>query len=220
MGRRTPPLSAFTAEERAIIRTLRTPVQVQRFLRALPYNWEREGRTLRSFRGVMRHGEAHCLEAVLAAATILEHHGYPPLVLDLESEDHLDHVLFLFRHRGRWGAIGRSRDPGLHGRKPAFPTVRDLALSYVDPYVDGSGRITGYGVGDLDELVRGNWRLSERNVWEVERALIRVPHRPLHTSDRRHQRMLRRFLAFKESGRRFTGRVLRELYGPAVERWM
>lgn len=130
-------------------------MQVQRFLRALPYNWERGGRTLRTFRGVIRHGEAHCLEAILAAAVILDQHGYPPLVLDLESEDRLDHVLFLFRHRGRWGAIGRSRDPGLHGRKPAFRTVRDLALSYVDPYVDGSGRITGYGVGDLDELVRG-----------------------------------------------------------------
>lgn len=220
MGRRTPPLSAFTSRERAVIGAHETPVQVQRFLRTLPYNWERGRRTLRTFRGVIRHGEAHCLEAVLAAAVILEQHGYPPLVLDLESEDHLDHVLFVFRQRGRWGAIGRSRDPGLHGRRPVFRTVRDLAFSYVDPYVDGSGRITGYGVGDLDALVRGDWRLSERNVWEVERALIRMPHRPLRTSDRRHQRMLRRFLALKESGRPFTARVVRELYGPAVERWM
>lgn len=221
MRRRTPPLSALTSRERAIVLAQRTPVQVQRWLRALPYNWERAGETLRTFRGVVRHGEANCLEAVLAAAAVLDQHGYPPLVLDLESKDRLDHVLCLFRRRGRWGTIGKSRDPGLHGRRPVFRTVRELALSYVDPYVDGSGRIVRYGVADLDELVRGDWRLGQHNVWEVERKLIRMPHRPLHTSDRRHQRMLRRFLVFKQSaGRRFTPRALRELYGPAVKWWL
>ena len=202
------------------MRSHRTPVQVQRFLRATPYNWERGGETLRTFRGVVQHGEAHCLEAVLVAAAILEQHGYPALVLDLESEDRLDHVLFLFRRRGLWGSVARSRDVGLHARKPVFRTVRHLALSYVDPYVDGSGRIIGYGVGNLDELVRGDWRLSERSVWDVERALLAMSHRPLRTSDRRHQQMLRRFMAFKEGGRRFTPRAVRELYGAAVQRWM
>ena len=67
---------------------------------------------------------------MLAAATILEHHGYPPLLMDLESKDQLDHVLFLFRRRGRFGAVARSRDPGLHGRKPVFRSVRALVTSY------------------------------------------------------------------------------------------
>jgi hypothetical protein len=213
MRPRTPPLSAFTVRERRIVRAHRTPREVQRFLRALPYNREREGETLRTFRGVVRHREAHCLEAVLAAATILEQHGHRPLVLDLESEDRLDHVLFLYRWRGRWGSIGRSRDPGLHGRKPVFRTVRDLAMSYVDPYVDGSGRIVGYGVAEMNEVVRGDWRLSDHNVWEVERALIRMPHHRLRTSDRRHEKMLRRFLAFKRSGRPPTRAALTRLYG-------
>jgi len=220
MHRRTPPPSRLTRKELAVVRAHRTPLQVQRYLRALPYNWEPGGETLRSFRGVVGHGEAHCLEAVLAAAAILDQHGYPPLVLDLESEDELDHVLFLFRLGGRWGSIGRSRDAGLHGRKPVFRSVRDLALSYVDAYVDGSGRITGYGVGDLDALVRGDWRLATHNVWEVERALLRMPHRPLKTSDRRHEAMLQKFTAFKESGAPLTPRALRQLYGPRVERWM
>ncbi|HVF51124.1 MAG TPA: hypothetical protein VNA19_13600, partial [Pyrinomonadaceae bacterium] len=76
-----PTREAFTAREREIIETHRTPAQVQRYLRSLPYNWEREGRTIRSFREVVRHGTAHCLEAALAAALILEQHGYPPLLL-------------------------------------------------------------------------------------------------------------------------------------------
>jgi len=171
---------------------------VQQFLRALPYNWEKKGETLRTFRGVVRRWQAHCLEAALTAAMILEQHGYPPLLLDLESRDMLDHVLFLFRHRGRYGTVARSRDAGLHGRKPVFRTLRQLVMSYVDPYVDGSGRITGYGVFDLRSLRRCDWRLSRRNVWAVVRALIKLPHKKLRTSDRRYRAVLRQFQTFKK----------------------
>src|SRR6266581_2436423 len=66
----------------------------------------------------------------LFAAVVLEQHGYPPLVLSFESIDELDHVIFVYRKKGRWGSIARSRDPGLHGRKPLFATPRALALSY------------------------------------------------------------------------------------------
>ncbi len=189
-----PDLSRLTATERRIVKSCRTPRQVQRWLRSVPYNWDV---SVRTFRGVVAHGRVNCLEAVLSAATILEYHGRPPLVLDLESRDGLDHVLYLFRDRGRWGSIGRSRDPGLHGRKPVFHRVRDLVYSYVDPYVDGSGRIVGYGVFDLDDLTRADWRLGETNVWSVERALIERPHTTLRTSDRRYRRALYRYRAFR-----------------------
>jgi hypothetical protein len=195
---RNPKWEEFLPAERAIIRKYRTPRQVQEFLRSLPYNWEKEGETLRTFRGVVGHGSAHCLEAALTAAAILEQHGFPPLLLDLESQDRLDHVLFLFRRRGRWGTVARSRDYGLHGRKPVFRTVRQLVMSYVDPYVDNTARITGYGVADLRTSVKGDWRLSSRNVWEVERALISMPHKKLKSSDRRYELALRRFIAFRE----------------------
>ena len=190
----------FTARERALIARLRTPGQVQRYLNALPYNMEPPpGRaTLRSLRGVVRHHTAHCLEAALAAAVVLEQHGYPPLVLSFESIDHLDHVLFVYQHRGRWGSIGRSRDPGLHGRKPVFRTARDLALSYVDPYIDYTGRITGYAVVDLRVLGDYDWRLSEQNVWKVERMLLEYPHRPIRSSHRRINELRKRYKAFKK----------------------
>lgn len=192
----------FTARERAIIRHCRTPEAVQRYLNALPYNDEPPpgGATLRSFRGVVAHGVAHCMEAALTAATILEQHGYPPLVLSFESIDHLDHVLFVYRRRGRWGSIGRSRDPGLHGRKPVFRTARALALSYVEPYIDYHGRITGYTVVDLRDLLGDyDWRLSERNVWKAERVLLEAPHRPLASSDTRIDRLRRRYIAFRKA---------------------
>jgi len=72
-------------------------------------------------------------------------------------------------------------------------------MSYVDPYVDGSGRIGGFGVLDLRSLRHADWRLSARNVWAIERALIAMPHQKLKTSDRRYQAMLRQYLAFRKA---------------------
>jgi hypothetical protein len=193
-----PKLSDFTPAERRIISRLRTPSAVQRYLNDLPYNNEPGGATLRSFRGVVRHGSAHCLEAALSAAVILEQHGYPPLVLSFESSDHLDHVLFVYRTATGWGSVARSRDPGLHGRKPVFTTPRNLALSYVDPYVDFSGRITAYEVVDLAAMGDYDWRLSPRNVWKVERVLLDWPHRAIRTSNRRIATLRARYRAFRK----------------------
>jgi hypothetical protein len=195
----SPGREAFTKAEWELIERLRTPRQVQRYLRTIPYNWELEGGTLRSFREVVKLNTAHCLEAALAAAVILEQHGYPPLLLSFESKDLLDHVLFAFQERGLWGAIGRSRDLGLHGRKPRFRSVRDLAWSYFDTYVDYTGRILGYAVTNLYELGGYDWRFSPRNMWKIENYLREVPHKPLPSSDSRYERLLRRYKEFRES---------------------
>ena len=212
----SPPSLACTPPERRLIERLRTPADVQRFLNALPYNTEPPPgqATLRSFRGVVGHQTAHCLEAVLTAAVVLEQHGYPPLALSFESVDELDHVLFVYRHRGRWGSVARSRDPGLHGRKPVFRTTRALALSYVEPYVDFTGRITGYAVVDLRVLDRYDWRLSERNVWKVERVLLDYPHRRIHTPDHRIEGWRARYRGFMT---RFPDR--KPMFFEGRERW-
>ena len=210
----SPTSFAFTPRERRLLARLRTPMDVQRWLNALPYNAEVGGETLRSFRGVVRHGTVHCLEAALAAAVALEPHGYPPLVLSFESVDQLDHVIYVYRRRGLWGSVARSRDPGLHGRKPVFRTARALALSYVDPYVDFTGRITGYAVVDLRTTLGGyDWRLSQRNVWKVEQVLIDYPHRDIVTSDARIDRLRAWYFRY----RRLHGRKPVEYRGR--ERW-
>ncbi len=211
-----PPRSAFTSRERRLIARLRTPLQVQRYLNRLPYNIEPPpGRaTLRSFRGVVHHGSAHCLEAALFAAVVLEQHGYPPLVLSLESFDELDHVIFVYRRGGRWGSVARSRDPGLHGRRPVFASPRALALSYVDPYVDHSGHLTGWAVVDLRTLGTYDWRLAPTNLWKVERTLLEHRHRRIKTSRARIRRLRVRYKRFREAN---GGR--KPLYYRGRERW-
>ena len=220
----------FTPAERRLIARLRTPLAVQQYLNALPYNTEPPpGRaTLRSFRGVVRHHTAHCLEAALFAATVLEQHGYPPLVISFESIDELDHVIFVYQKRGResfrengvgcnfrgdggrklhptpfsrphfWGSVARSRDPGLHGRKPVFATPRALAASYLDTYVDLTGRIEAFALVDLRVMGNYDWRLSERNVWKVERMLLDTKHQALRMPDSRFHDFRTRYRAFKD----------------------
>jgi hypothetical protein len=195
----TPPDLPCTPAERRLIATLRTPAAVQHWLNDLPYNNETGGETLRSFRGVVERGTAHCLEAALSAAVILEQHRYPPLVLSFESIDVLDHVIFVYRGPQGWGSVARSRDPGLHGRKPLFATPRALALSYFEGYIDFTGRIKAYGVADLRTLDPYDWRLSRKNVWKVEQFLIDWPHRPIASSDERAERMRRKYRAFHEA---------------------
>lgn len=191
-----PTKTDFTKREWEIVQSHRTPERAQQFLRSIPYNRELDGETCYSFRRVLRENRAHCLEGTLAAAVILEQHGYPPVVVSIESQDKLDHVLLLFKRNGRLGSVARSRDIGLHGRKPVFRTVRDLVMSYFEPYIDHTGRITGYAVASLYELGSYDWRFSMRNVRKVEHYLQDIPHRPLFSSEARYEKARRRYLEF------------------------
>jgi hypothetical protein len=193
-----PSRDAFTAKELKLIQSLRKPQAVQRWLTAMPYNWEQSGGTMRSFREVVKRNEAHCLEAAVAAAVILEQHHYPPLLLDIESIDLLDHVIFVYQEKGKWGSIARSRDLGLHGRKPLFQNLRQLIWSYFDPYIDMTGRIKGYGLTSLYDLGNYDWRFSSKNMHKIEDHLRAIPHQKLISSDRRYEYWHERYKEYKK----------------------
>ena len=173
-----------------LAKRLRTPKSVQRFLRAFPYN---DKETMRSAASAITRGSAHCFEAAFIAAAILELNGYPPLIVSIESKDSLDHVIFVFKAKGRWGSVGRSRDQGLHGRPPIFRSIRDLVWSYFDPFVDQAGRITGFQLAHLDQT-KSDWRCSKSAVWKAERYLIELKHIALPSSDRRYQKLHKNYL--------------------------
>ena len=197
----TPARSEFTPAERRVIDRLTTPEKVQRYLNRLAYNTEPPpgGPQQRTFRSVIATRTAHCLEAALTATVILEQHGYPPTVMSLESEDGLDHVIFVYKTRTGWGSVARSRDPGLHGRKPVFRSLREMALTYFEPYIDTTGRLQAYGMVDLRVLGNYNWRLSSGHVWKVERLLYEIPHVKIKSSEVRVERLRRRYFAFRRA---------------------
>ncbi len=87
--------------------------------------------------------------------------------------------------------------------------------SYVPPFIDWAGRIVGYGVYDLRDLQRCDWRLSERNVWAVERALNGNRGHRLATADDDFRRWRVRFLRFCD---RHPGKKPLDYHGR--DRWM
>lgn len=187
-------LSIHPKKVQVLIRRLRTPAQVQSWLHTLQYNPKD---TMRTLPNVVQSRKAHCLEAALSAAAILEHHGYPPLILDLKSTDRLDHTLFVYQRRGRFGTVGISRDIGLTGRKPVYKNIYTLAMSYTAPYIDAKACLTKYGVFDLRQT-SVDWRASAKNVWAVEKEIDGVPHRPLRLSGAFVQRWRKKYTVFRK----------------------
>jgi len=95
-----------------------------------------------------------------------------------------------------------------------FATPRALASSYVDPYVDYTGGVTGYAVVDLRALGDYDWRLSKRNVWKVEQLLLNTKHHRIRTSPARIKALRARYRAYR------TGHGGRKpIYYKGRERW-
>lgn len=174
-------------------------MQVQSYLKSLKYNTKD---TMCSALTAHKLKLAHCMEGAFLAAAICEQLGYPPLVLSMESHDGLDHVMFVYKDKTGWGTVAMSRDYGLKGRKPYFRSVRDLVWSYYVPYIDLTGRITGYQVASLDDM-GVDWRNSSGSLWEAEDYLIRLKHIPLKSSTSRYRDIRRRFI---EKGHYLTGK--------------
>jgi hypothetical protein len=167
-----------------------TPDKVQGYIHSLSYN---TGDTLYSAKKAMEKKKAHCLEGVFVAAALLERWDYDPFVLSLESQDYIDHCLFIYKAKTGWGAIGKSRDIGLAGREPRYSNLKNLVWSYFDPYVDRKAKILAWQVAHLDEI-KCDWRQSSKNLWKLENHLLEIKHYKLNASQSRYQKNLNRYL--------------------------
>jgi len=174
-----PEPPEFTPAELRQLRALKTPAGIQRFLDALPYHL---AGTAWSPRKVLREGTAHCLEGATFAAAALRAIGFPPLILDLEADQDTDHVLAVFKLRGHWGAVAKSNFVGCRYREPVYRTLRELALSYFNIYVNlrGERTLRRYSQPvNLARFDRRHWMTSEKDIWFIAEYLVDIPHRPL-----------------------------------------
>lgn len=183
---------AAAARQLKRLQKLRTPQQVQDFLDKLPINFERSGETCRSPLFTLKSGTAHCMEGALLAAAAFWLHGRPPLLLDLQTapgDD--DHVVALFKEKGRWGAVSKTNHAVLRYRDPIYKSVRELAMSYFHEYFLDSGRKTLRAFSRPYDLSRGKdaWLLSPDNLWELVTSLDESPHSAI--LGRFHPRRLR-----------------------------
>ena len=173
----------LTAEEGRILRPLTTPWRIQEFVIGLGANFEEDGDTLRSVRGVLRHGRAHCIEAAFTAACALWLHGDPPLLMDLVAKGDSDHVIAIFRRNGCWGAISKSNHVWLRWRDPVYRSLRELAMSYLHEYTNKHRKsLRTYSVSvDLRRFPTADWITNEEDCWETGAALADVRHYRLLT---------------------------------------
>ena len=178
--------------EFAVLNRLSTPQKIQDFLNRLHPNFEVDGQTCLSVRGVLQRRRAHCIEGAMLAACALWVHGEPPLLLDLRAERDYDHVVALFRRGRCWGAISKTNPALLRWRDPVYRSLRELAMSYLHEYANKRHQKTlrSYaGPFDLRRFDPDLWVTNEKNCWDVGATLDDLRHRPLVT--RRQARPLR-----------------------------
>jgi hypothetical protein len=169
----------FHPDETRILKTLKTPEKIQRFLDTdIAYNKEPDGETIRSPRRVLRDRVAHCLEGALMAAAALRMNGFPPLLLDLAAVRDDDHVLAIFRQHAHWGAIAKSNYAGLRFREPVYRTPRELVMSCFEHYFNLSREKTLREYSRPVNLARFDriyWMTSEEDLWPICDHLVKNP---------------------------------------------
>jgi hypothetical protein len=175
--------SGFTRRELRALAALGSPRGVQRALDAMPYHL---AGTAWSPRRVLRERTAHCLEGAIFAAAALRVLGFPPLLLDLEAVQDTDHVIAVFRERGHWGAIAKSNFSGLRFREPVHRSLRELAMSYFEGYINLRGDRTLRAYSRPVNLARFDrahpgWMTAETDLWWVAEHLLEIRHTPLLT---------------------------------------
>jgi hypothetical protein len=174
----------FAPRELRALRSLRTPHGVQRALDAMPYH---HASTAWSPRRVLRARTAHCLEGAVFAAAALRVLGFPPLLLDLEAVQDSDHVLAVYRFDGHWGAIAKSNFAGLRYREPVYRSLRELAMSYFEGYINLRGDRTLRAYSTPVNLARFDrrrpgWMTTDRELWWIAEHLVGVRHTRLLAS--------------------------------------
>jgi hypothetical protein len=175
------PLASFSSAELRKLRRMKDPHGVQRFLDDAPYHL---ADTAWSPRRVLAEQTAHCLEGAIFAAAALRANGYPPLLLDFEAEHDTDHVIAVFRQNGCWGAVAKSNYTGCRWREPIYRTLRELALSYFNIYLNLRRERTLRRFSlpvNLKRFDRQNWMTTDKPVWFIVYHLFDIKHYPLIT---------------------------------------
>jgi hypothetical protein len=191
--------------EFAVLQRLDSPQKIQAFLFSLGQNFELDGDTCRTVRGVLETRRAHCIEGAMLAACAFWVHGEPPLLLDMRAVRDFDHVVALFRRHGRWGALSKTNGIGLRSRDPVYGSLRELAMSYFHEYANRRDHKTlrEYSIPfDLRRIDPAVWVNGTRNAWSVCEALDELRHFKL--LDGRHLRAVTRRDPFE----RETGNLL------------
>jgi hypothetical protein len=177
-----------------VVRRLTTPMKIQAYLDSIPYSHDE---FYRPPAAVVRDRTAHCFDGAIFAAAALRHLGDPPMIVELlpnERDD--DHLIAIFRRRAHWGAVAKSNFVGLRFREPVYRSIRELVMSYFEPYYNLAGERTlrGYTAPlDLRRFDARDWLTRLETMDAIGDSLDRVRRYPILTASMvRHLSMIDR----------------------------
>ena len=166
--------------------SLKSPIEIQRYLDSLAYIGEERDRCPLD---VMKDKQCHCLDGGLFAALALRRIGDPGLLVDLvpvrdargrNLDD--DHVLAVFRRNGRWGCVAKSNFPWLRYHEPVYRSIRELVMSFFEVYfsVNSIKVLRGYTRPfDISRYDHLNYAWDEGGARELYRRLYARKSVPL-----------------------------------------
>lgn len=171
--------SLLTPSERSVFRRLDSAVKLQDFIDRVPVNFEETGDTCLSPRMILREQRCHCIEAAFLAAAVFWSHGRPAWAVDMRANPYdWDHVIAVFREKGRYGAVSKSNHAVLRYRDPVYANPRELIMSYFHEYMDFRGNKTLREWSRPYDLSRlgMDWVIAEHGLWKVQNFLDALPH--------------------------------------------
>lgn len=172
----------LTEQELKILKKLNTPRKIQDFLDKLKINFEEKGETCMSPRRVLREKQAHCIEAALLAYLAFKIQGKKSYLLDLKTtKDDFEHVLCLFKEKGKYGAISKTNHYCLRYREPVYKNIRELAMSFFHEYFNDNGEKTlrSFSMPITLKKFGWDWVTEEKELWKIHDYLDKIRHFPI-----------------------------------------
>ncbi len=169
-----PKRPQWTARERRILASLKTPAHIQRYLDELEYG---TGDGATSPRVVMQTGEAHCYGGALFACAALRELGHRPRMMFIDAVSDDGHCLALYQAGDAWGALAKSNFTTIRSREPVYSYIA-LGLSYFDGFFNSWGKRTMRSLTDpvdLEQFEPRGWRFAGDKLKYIDRAIDKAP---------------------------------------------
>jgi hypothetical protein len=158
---------SLSPELRSRLRAMRTPLEIQRYLDAIPYSTDP---IYRSPRRVLEDRRAHCVDGALLAAAALRRLRHRPVVSWIHAVNDDGHMVALFKRGKWWGAVAKSNVVGLRFREPVYASMRELMMSYFNDYWNLIGERTMRGYTrpvDLSRYDPLRWMTEEDGLPQI-----------------------------------------------------
>lgn len=170
------PRAPWTPEEKLILEKLDSPDAIQWYLDSIPYSADESYRCPRS---VMRDRKAHCFDGACFAAAALKKIGIEPLLVNMRAVRDDEHVVAIFKRKGRLGAVAKSKFAGLRFREPLYRDLRELMMSYFEHYYNTESEKTlrSYSAPlKMNGFDKYNWLTEDSALEKIAERLDALKH--------------------------------------------